>query len=76
MPPKGIDAPATAALLGHGLTQQEAAACERDLAKVARAFGRAQVKVRRLRAALKAAERETKDRRREMRMLISVRRAQ
>lgn len=68
-----IDAPETAALLNKGFTQDEARAYERDLGKIARAYGRAQVKVRRLKAALKKAEQEAKERRREMRMLISVR---
>jgi uncharacterized protein involved in exopolysaccharide biosynthesis len=74
--PRRIDAPETAALMADtvGLTQQEAEGLERDLAKVARAYGRAQTRVRTLRARLKKAEQELRERRREMRTLISVRR--
>ena len=52
MSPRRIDAPETAALMADtvGLTQQEAGGLERDLAKVARAYGRAQTRVRTLRA--------------------------
>lgn len=45
-PARRFHAPETPELLKVGLTQEEAAAYERDLVKVARAFGRAQVKVR------------------------------
>ena len=74
---KRIDAPETAALLqeaGVPLTQQEAESLERNLSKVASAYGRSQAKVRKLKLALRIEERHAKDLRREMRMLISVRR--
>ena len=76
MSERRIDAPETAALMADtiGLTQQEAEGLERDLAKVARRYGRLQTRVRTLRARLKLAERDLKDARREMRTLISVRR--
>ena len=65
--------PEMALSLNVAMTQDEARAYQRDLSKVARAFGRTQVKVRRLRAALRAAEKELKDQRREMNMLVKVR---
>lgn len=74
---KRIEAPETAALLADAdlmLTVGEAHQLERDLSKVARAYGRAQARVRRLKAQLRVAERVVKDIRREMRLLISARR--
>ena len=74
MAPRRIDAPEMAALLEVGLTEGEARDLERQLSKVARAYGRAQVRVRKLKAQLRAAERLVTDTRREMRLLISSRR--
>ena len=77
-----IDVPEMAELLNHArpalvsLTESEAHQLERDLAKVARAYGRAQSRVRRLKTQLRAAELGVKDARREMRMLISARRVE
>lgn len=74
---KRIDAPETAALLADAdlmLTVGEARQLERELAQVARAYGRAQARVRKLKGLLRLAERAVKDIRREMRMLISARR--
>jgi hypothetical protein len=80
MSPRRIDAPEMAELLNHArpalsvLTEGEDRQLERELAKVARAYGRAQSRVRRLKTQLRAAELGVKDARREMRMLISARR--
>jgi len=72
---KHLNAPETAAMLGTELTEAHALALEHDLAHWSRAYGRATAKVRKLRALLKRAEDEVKDCRREMRLLISVRKA-
>jgi hypothetical protein len=72
---KRLDAPATALLVNAGLTQIETKQLERDIATSARAYGRSVAKVRKLRAALKRAELETKEHRRQMRLLLSGRQA-
>jgi hypothetical protein len=78
--PRRIDAPETAALMAEAaavaypLTSDEAAAFERDLAKIARRYGRAREMVKNLKRQLGRWEREMKNARREMRTLISVRR--
>lgn len=75
-----VDAPETAAIIADakhqlpGLTEQEAAAFERDLSKIARRYGRAREMVKLYKRKLAEWERDLKDARREMRMLISARR--
>jgi hypothetical protein len=68
-----ISAPETAALVGNQLTEAQARVLERDVARCARVYGRATARVRKLRALLKVAENEVRERRREMRLLISAR---
>lgn len=73
---KSIDAPETALLLGRtvkGLTEQEAKAMERDLARVSRQYGRAVARVRKCKASLREAQTIVRELRRSMRLLISAR---
>lgn len=73
--PQHIDAPETAALIGYQLTEVEARVLARDVARVARAYGRATARVRKAKAELRKAETDTRELRRQMRLLISARRA-
>lgn len=77
MAARRIDAPETALTIGgpKPLTQDEAKVLERDVARVGRAYGRAHGRVLKLKAALRKALAEEKELRRQMRLLISARRA-
>ncbi len=73
--PRHLDAPETAALVNAQLTVLEARQLEKDLATLARGYGRAVARVRKLKAQLRDAEKDQREFRRRMRFLISVRRA-
>lgn len=81
MTARRIDAPETAALLASPdepipvtLTSAEARAYERHVAAIASAIGRRAARVRKLRADLRREETELRQIRRDLKLLISIRR--
>lgn len=56
-----------------GLTEGETAKLANEIGKAARAYGTAQVRARRLKAAWKRAEQDVKEKRRALRMLVGAR---